>query len=86
MKNIYICSTCGYKEELPGDGVTHHNITDCVKHLEAENKRLREALEFYADDKNYKNRKTKFGKLNLSHSQIELDDGSIARDALKDTE
>jgi len=52
-----------------------------VERLEKENKRLREALEFYADENSY--RKIGFAEL---YSPAEKDFGQKARQALEGTE
>ena len=48
--------------------------------LEAENKKLREALEFYADEGN----SGRFDPLQAYQSNLDIDSGSIARKALEE--
>ena len=49
--------------------------------LEAENKKLREALEFYADEGN----SGRFDPLQAYQSNLDIDSGSIARKVLNET-
>lgn len=53
---------------------------DNAERLKAENKRLREALEFYANRENWKEQETGIG---MAPSEAEDDYGSKARAALK---
>jgi hypothetical protein len=48
--------------------------------LRADNTRLRQALKFYADEKNYQSRS---GTEDLQNSVVDSDNGKIARDALE---
>lgn len=47
--------------------------------VQAENERLRKALEFYAADKNWRQHRTPTGE---APSDAEVDRGKVARDAL----
>lgn len=58
-----------------------------IKELEAENARLREALKFYADEKNYlPENKSTHPSLSLWVRAVELDKGERAREALGEKE
>ena len=68
----------------------HHNIEShiycpyCdVEKLQQENQRFRESLKFYANDSNYDDNNAPFVIVGSSEDDFEMDNGGIARKALK---
>lgn len=88
----YKCSSCGEKQTF----ITEKDLNWLIEHAERydevrqdadilhkQNKRYREALEFYSDKENYRKLIIEGDKMILGKMIIEKDNGDKAREALE---
>jgi len=76
-------AACEYKQnELDALKLEYDKLTDWASEYKAENKKLREALEFYANNDSYRSKSGGHIQNKSFHSKIGQDCGINAREAL----